>query len=187
MRLVHANVNADAPQECVEVGPFDAAYCRSFLSHQPDPAATLRRIAAPLRPGGYLVAHEPLVDGPQPRSEPHVAQSELLLRWIRDAGLRHRRSPDASRHFHTIARQAGPREVSQRVFGQVESEDSRLAIQGQRDALVAIRPVLLRHGLATEGEIDVVLDRLAEAERLQFEVHFAILYVELVAQAPPPQ
>jgi SAM-dependent methyltransferase len=184
VRLVHANINADAPRECVEVGPYDAAYCRSVLSHQPDPAATLRRIAALLQPGGYLVAHEPLIDGPQPRSEPPVSEFEQLLRWIRDVGRRHGGSPDVSRHFHAIARQAGFREVSQRAFGRVESHDARRTIQGEREALVAIRPALVRHAVATASEIGVVLDRLAEAERWAFEAHVALLYVELVAQVP---
>jgi SAM-dependent methyltransferase len=41
-------------------GPFDLAYTRLFLMHQPDPVRTLQRIAALLRPGGWLVAQEPL-------------------------------------------------------------------------------------------------------------------------------
>jgi SAM-dependent methyltransferase len=43
-------------------GPFDLAYTRLFLMHQPDPVRTLRQIAGLLRPGGWLVAQE--VSGP---------------------------------------------------------------------------------------------------------------------------
>jgi ubiquinone/menaquinone biosynthesis C-methylase UbiE len=48
---------------------FDVAYTRLFLVHQRDPAQTLERIAALLRPGGWIIAHEPL-RSPPPRSSP---------------------------------------------------------------------------------------------------------------------
>ena len=35
-------------------GPFDLAFTRLFLMHQPDPVRTLRHIADLLRPGGWL-------------------------------------------------------------------------------------------------------------------------------------
>src|SRR5206468_1583311 len=53
-------------------GPFDLAYTRLFLTHQPDPVRTLRQIAGLLRPGGWLVAHEP-VPTPPPKSYPDLA------------------------------------------------------------------------------------------------------------------
>jgi SAM-dependent methyltransferase len=52
-------------------GPFDLAFTRLFLMHQPDPVRTLRRIADLLRPGGWLVAHEQL-PSPPPRSHPNL-------------------------------------------------------------------------------------------------------------------
>jgi ubiquinone/menaquinone biosynthesis C-methylase UbiE len=52
-------------------GPFDLAYTRCFLMHQADPVRTLRHVAGLLRPGGWLVAQEPL-PSPPPRSHPHL-------------------------------------------------------------------------------------------------------------------
>src|SRR5215475_13074987 len=52
-------------------GPFDLAYTRLFLMHQPDPVRTLRQIARLLRPGGWVVAQEAL-RSPPPRSHPHL-------------------------------------------------------------------------------------------------------------------
>ena len=52
-------------------GPFDLAYTRLFLMHQPDPLRTLRRISGLLRPGGWLVAQE-VLRSPPPRSHPHL-------------------------------------------------------------------------------------------------------------------
>jgi len=59
-------------------GPFDVAYTRCFLMHQPDPARTLERIASLVRPGGWIVAHEPL-RSPPPRSSP--ALEALARAW----------------------------------------------------------------------------------------------------------
>jgi len=41
-------------------GPFDLAFTRLFLVYQPDPVHTLRQIAELLRPGGWIIAQEPL-------------------------------------------------------------------------------------------------------------------------------
>ena len=53
-------------------GPFDLAYTRFFLMHQPDPVRTLTQIARLLRPGGLIVAQEAL-RVPPPRSHPRHA------------------------------------------------------------------------------------------------------------------
>jgi SAM-dependent methyltransferase len=53
-------------------GPFELAFTRCFLMHQLDPVQTLSRLAGLLRPGGWIVAHEPL-RSPPPRSHPHLS------------------------------------------------------------------------------------------------------------------
>jgi ubiquinone/menaquinone biosynthesis C-methylase UbiE len=52
-------------------GPFDLAYTRFFLMHQPDPVRTLTQIARLLRPGGLVVAQEAL-RVPPPQSHPRL-------------------------------------------------------------------------------------------------------------------
>jgi SAM-dependent methyltransferase len=184
VRLIDANINGEASDELRRLGPFDAAYCRMFLLHQPAPAATLRRVAALLRPGGHIVAHEVLL-APPPQSEPEVPEIDQILRWCRDVGLRRGASADVARHFHSVSERAGLLEVSQRVFGAVQAHDTREGIGAWRGTLSAIRPLLLQHGIASEGEIDTALSHLAKAEGWEFEVLFGSLYVELVAQVPP--
>jgi SAM-dependent methyltransferase len=70
-------------------GPFDLALTRLFLVHQPDPVRTLRQIAALLRPGGWIIAQEPL-PSPPPRSFPQLptleAYWELLHRLVEGFG-----------------------------------------------------------------------------------------------------
>jgi SAM-dependent methyltransferase len=67
-------------------GPFDLAYSRQFLMHQPDPLHSLRSIGGLLRPGGLLIALEPLRNLP-PRSHPHLDALDScweLLHQVRD-------------------------------------------------------------------------------------------------------
>jgi SAM-dependent methyltransferase len=59
-------------------GPFDLAFTRCFLMHQADPVRTLGCIAGLLRPGGWIIAQEPL-PSPPPRSHPHL--SVLAAYW----------------------------------------------------------------------------------------------------------
>jgi ubiquinone/menaquinone biosynthesis C-methylase UbiE len=182
VRLVQANINEDPSDGLRRLGPFDAAYCRLFLVHQPDPAETLRRMAALLRPRGYIVAHELLLT-PPPRSEPEVPEIEQVLRWLEDLGRKRGASPNVARQLHDTCRRAGLREVSQRVFGPVEARRTQL-LRVWQNTLSAIRPLLLRFGVASEGQIDTALGRLVEAEGWEFAVLFPVLYVELVAQVP---
>jgi SAM-dependent methyltransferase len=69
--------------------PFDLAFCRLFLVHQPDPIRTLTQMAKLLRPGGLIVAHEALID-PPPRSYPALeslpAYWNLIHQMIAAAG-----------------------------------------------------------------------------------------------------
>jgi len=85
-------IAADACQLDAEMlgGPVDVIYTRCFLMHQPDPAAMLRHLAGLLRPGGWLVALEPL---PEPSPTSHPANASLGDAWnllhetIRAAGV----------------------------------------------------------------------------------------------------
>ena len=87
-------------------GPFDLAYTRLFLMHQPDPVRTLRHIAGLLRPGGWLVAHEAL-PSPPPRSHPPLLA--LADYWDLTTELLHRAGVPAGsvEDLPRSARQAG--------------------------------------------------------------------------------
>ena len=75
--------------------PFDLAYTRFFLMHQPDPVRTLSQITRLLRPGGWVVAQEAL-RSPPPRSHPHL--DALAAYWdlvyqVLDAPGAYRKAP----------------------------------------------------------------------------------------------
>jgi 2-polyprenyl-3-methyl-5-hydroxy-6-metoxy-1,4-benzoquinol methylase len=72
----------------------DLAFCRFLLLHVVDPALVLARMAEAVRPGGWVVAQEPItsagrIDG-KPFSMPHALHPDigaLLPSLARDAGL----------------------------------------------------------------------------------------------------
>jgi SAM-dependent methyltransferase len=74
--------------------PVDLAFCRFLLMHVIEPVAVLRRMGQAVRPGGWIVAQEPItsagrVDG-SPLSMPEARHPEigaLLPALVRDAGL----------------------------------------------------------------------------------------------------
>lgn len=74
--------------------PLDLVFCRFLLLHVHDPSVVLRRMGRSVRPGGWIVAQEPVtsagrVDG-RPLSMPaarHPDVGAVLPALLRDAGL----------------------------------------------------------------------------------------------------
>lgn len=74
--------------------PLDLAFCRFLLLHVHEPATVLARMASAVRPGGYVVAQEPItsagrIEG-RPLSMPGARRADvgaLLPRLVREAGL----------------------------------------------------------------------------------------------------
>ena len=92
----HAQVLAitQAGEDLVLPEPVDLAFCRFLLLHVVDPAVVLARMAAVVRPGGWVVAQEPVTTagrvGGRPLSmpeAPHPDVGALLPALVRDAGL----------------------------------------------------------------------------------------------------
>ncbi len=83
-----------AGEDLVLPEPVDLAFCRFLLLHVHEPARVLARMAAALRPGGYVVCQEPItsagrIDG-KPLAIPDARWPDvgaLLPRLVRDAGL----------------------------------------------------------------------------------------------------
>ncbi len=74
--------------------PVDLAFCRFLLLHVDDPAVVLARMALAVRPGGWVVAQEPITSagrvGGRSLSMPdarHPDIGALLPALVRDAGL----------------------------------------------------------------------------------------------------
>jgi SAM-dependent methyltransferase len=184
VELIQANINDVSADEVCPHGSYDAVFCRAFLSHQPNLAHTLGRMASLIRPGGHIIAHEWLCGPHLPQSDPDVPELDTVNRWLQEVLLRSGVSPDVPRHYHQLCRELGLREVGVRGFFVAETGDTTGAVRMTRDTLVAIRPRVTQLGIATDSEVTGVLSRLDQASRWNFNALFTTLLVELFAQIP---
>src|SRR5262245_43745129 len=143
--LVQAALDTVVPTDLCPPGPFDLAYVRRFLVHQPDPAGSLRRIARLVRPGGRILAHEiPPATG-YPALTPAVPAlqrvDELVHAGVRARGGRH----DAAHHFATLCRDAGLRLLSQRGF--LPTAEPLVLLETFQAVLRSLRAVILSQGI----------------------------------------
>jgi len=142
-------------------GPFDLAYTRLFLTHQPDPVRTLRQIAGLLRPGGWLVAHEPLPT-PPPKSHPDLAALAdywaLLHQMLQRAGV----PAGAVEDLPRSARAAGFEVVE--LSGHFMDPRPALGFELHAATVAAARERAIPIRLATERQIDELVDALRGAK-----------------------
>jgi SAM-dependent methyltransferase len=163
-------------------GPFDLAYTRCFLMHQPDLVATLGRIASLLRPGGWLVAQEPL-RSPPPRSHPHLdaltAYWELVHELLEGpGGVPHNVIDDLPRS----ARAAGLEIVA--TSGSFATTDPGLGFGLHAGTLAAARERAIRSGAATEQQIDNLVRELHAAKDQGHQWVSSPFYLDLTLHKP---
>src|SRR6185437_1468353 len=143
-------------------GPFDLAYTRFFLMHQPDPVRTLSQIARLLRPGGWVVAQEAL-RSPPPRSHPHLdalgTYWDLVYQVLEQAGGV---PPGAVDGLAASARAAGLDVVA--VDGSFGIIDPELGFDLHAATLLAARERAVASGVATGQQIDDVVSDLHAAK-----------------------
>ncbi|HZN16193.1 MAG TPA: methyltransferase domain-containing protein [Acidimicrobiales bacterium] len=92
----HAQVVAltQAGEDLVLPEAVDLAFCRFLLLHVVDPLVALQRMAAAVRPGGWVVAQEPITSAGRINGDPmsmpdarHPDVGALLPALVRKAGL----------------------------------------------------------------------------------------------------
>jgi SAM-dependent methyltransferase len=161
-------------------GPFDLAFTRCFLMHQADPVRTLRQIAGLLRPGGWIVAQEPLRN-PPPRSHPHL--SALAAYW--DLGHEVMDLAGAPRGIveglGRAARAAGL-EVAD-ASGCFTTLDPELGFEIHAATLAAARERAAKLGVAAE-KIDDLLLNLRAAKSGQYEWVSSPFFLDLALRKP---
>jgi SAM-dependent methyltransferase len=147
-------------------GAFDLAYTRLFLMHQRDPARTLERIAALLRPGGWLVAHEALRT-PPPRSSPPLdaltTYWEVLYEVVERLGARKGSVEELARR----ARDAGLDVVETSGFFQVIAPE--LGFDIHASTIAAGKSRAIQTGVASGDEIDALERALRAATHGGYE------------------
>jgi len=163
-------------------GPFDLAYTRVFLMHQPDPVRTLRHIAALLRPGGWIVAHEAL-RSPAPRSQPHLdalgAYWELAHRVLERAGGVPHDSVDG---LAGSARAAGLDVVG--VDGRFGIVQPELGFAMHASTLQSARDRAVASGIATGQQIDDLVSDLRAAARGGYDWVSLPFFLDLTLRKP---
>ena len=161
-------------------GPFDLAFTRAFLMHQADPVRTLGRIAGLVRPGGWIVAHEPLAS-PPPRSQPQL--DALRTYW----GLVHEvmRSAGVPRGIveglPRSARETGL-EIAE-ADGFFATQDPELGFEIHASTLAAVKERAVKAGFAAEM-IDDLIARLRAAKAGGYEWVTSPFLLDLVLRKP---
>jgi SAM-dependent methyltransferase len=163
-------------------GPFDLAYTRHFLMHQPDPVRTLSQIARLLRPGGWIVAQEALRN-PPPRSHPHLdalgAYWDLIYELLeRAGGVPHSAVDDLA----GSARTAGLDVVE--VDGCFGIMDPELGFDLHAATLLAARERAVASGVAAGQQIDDLANDLRAAKGGGYEWVSSPFYLDLILRKP---
>ena len=163
-------------------GPFDLAYTRFFLMHQPDPVRTLTQIARLLRPGGLVVTQEALrVPPPQshPRLEALGAYWDLVYEVLEQAGGV---PPGAVDGLAASARTAGLDVVAaDGSFGLIDPE---LGFELHAATLLAARERAVAAGIATGQQIDDLAGDLRAAKNGDYEWVSMPFFLDLAFHKP---
>jgi len=163
-------------------GPFDLAYTRLFLMHQPDPVRTLSHIASLLRPGGWVVAQEAL-RSPPPQSHPHLdalsAYWDLMYDLLERAGGVPRHAVDG---LAGSARAAGLDVVAvDGSFGIIAPE---LGFDLHAATLLAARERAVASGIAAGQQIDDLASDLRAAKGGGYEWVSTPFFLDLTLRKP---
>ena len=154
---------------------------RLFLMHQADPVHTLRRIAGLLRPGGWVIAQEPL-RAPPPRSFPHVPALDTYWELLHQSMEGFGAQDQAVEQLSRSAVAAGLEVVSLDGSFAVASPDRMFAIHAA--TLAAARERATTAGLATEDAIDGLIGELRAAAAGRYEWVSSPFFLDITMRKP---
>ena len=156
---------------------FDVALTRCFLMHQPDPARALSQVAALVRPGGWIVAQEPL-PAPPPRSFPNLDALASYWAILHDTMELGGPSRQAVEDLPRSARIAGL-EVAE-TSGFFKVTDPQLGFELHAATAAAVKERAINLGIAAE-EIDNLVQELRSAKDGDYEWVSSPFYLDLGA------
>ena len=142
-------------------GAFDLAYTRLFLVHQRDPAQTMERIAALLRPGGWIIAHEPL-RSPPPRSSPPLDALTTYWELLYDVVERLGAPQGSVDALARRARDSGLEVVETSGFFQIIPPEQGFDLHAS--TIAAAKSRAIQSGVGSRAEIDA-LERALRAAK----------------------
>jgi ubiquinone/menaquinone biosynthesis C-methylase UbiE len=183
VRVVHGDVNAMEPAAIAGDGALDAAHLRFVLVHQSDPAATLRRVAATLRPGGRVLVSDLVEDARYPRYDPPVPASERAWELLYAAARGRGAAANVARRLPGLCEEAGLRILDARGFFRVMTPAQEF-LDPTHAALLSARGSIVGTGLATEADVDAIAEELAAAGGQAFHITQGPLGVQVIAVVP---
>jgi len=163
-------------------GAFDVAYTRLFLVHQRDPAHTMQRIAALLRPGGWIIAHEPL-RSPPPRSSPPLDALTAYWELLNDMVERLGAPPGSVDALARVARDVGLEVVETSGFFQIVSPEQGFDLHAS--TIAAAKSRAIESGVGSGAEIDALERALRAARDGGYDWVTTPFFLALTLRNPP--
>jgi SAM-dependent methyltransferase len=181
VRVVHADVHQLDGDALLGGDRLDAALLRFMLVHQPDPATTLRRVAALLRRSGRILVFDMVEDPRYPHYDPAVPASERAWELLYAVGHARGAAVGTLDRLPSVCEEAGLRVLTARGTFWVQTPAAefltitRQTLQGARRSIVGL-------GLATETGIDELMEALADAGQQEFRGVLGPLSVLCIAE-----
>jgi SAM-dependent methyltransferase len=148
----------------VPQGPFDAVVGRLILLYFPDRAATVRKFARLVRPGGIIAFHEPILSSA--RSIPPLPSMTAAVSWMCAAFRAMGIDPDPGAGLDRAFRHAGLQPMM--VGGiRMDGHGDGFCPTWLAMTIRSLAPVILGNGIAFERDIDFhTLEAKVRAEAL---------------------
>ena len=150
-------------EELRQGGPYDALVGRLVLLYLKEPAATLRRLAELVRPGGLIVFHE--MEMATTHAVPDVPLYSQCGRWIIEAFTRAGVETSMGSRQFSIFKEAGLPPPEMLSGGRVEGTRESQIYEWIAQTIRSLLPMIEKTGVATKEEvgIDTLADRLRAA------------------------
>jgi SAM-dependent methyltransferase len=149
----------DVTDDPLEAGGYDLVHCRLVLEHLPPHEAVVARLAAALRPGGWLVVEDYDVRV-MALSAPHhpawAAVNAAMIAALQAQGV----NPLTGADLVRLLTAAGLEEVDAEAFARALPIPALAAVF--EPPLRRLAPLMLRRGLLTEADLLAVLEAFAD-------------------------
>lgn len=157
-------LQGDIEQLPADVGIVDAVVGRRVLMYQPDGVKAIQRLADHVRPGGLVVFQEH--DSTMvPASLEAMPLHQRVARWTWLTVEREGANIHMGMELHSTFTQAGLSVEQVRAEAIIQTPTARYGIG---TIVRAMLPRIVRHGVATEDEIEIdTLDQRLDEERLR--------------------
>jgi SAM-dependent methyltransferase len=149
------NIEFQVTDACsVQSGPFDVVYARFLLSHVEHPDNLITHLSGLVSTGGTVVFEDIDFSGCYcyPRHDAYDRYLELYVEAVRAGGG----DANIGGRLPALLTEAGMSDVCWKIFQPVHMQGPHKQVMAE--TMEKIGPTVLRHGLATAEEIDVVVD-----------------------------